>query len=116
MARRLDPAERLVIASHNPGKLDEIAALLRPYGVETIGAAALGLAEPEETGSTFEENAELKARAAAGASGLPAPAPSKSWWRRAYINRRFWSRGIWIASGASFETAASRPPQDEVSL
>src|SRR5438132_1500201 len=72
MARRLDPAARLVIASHNPGKLDEIAALLRPYGVQTIGAAALGLAEPEETGSTFEENAELKARAASEASGSPA--------------------------------------------
>src|SRR6266568_8452711 len=70
MARRLDPGERLVIASHNPGKLDEIAALLGPFGVETIGAAALGLPEPEETGATFEENAELKARAAAGASGL----------------------------------------------
>ena len=72
MARGIDRGERLVIASHNPGKLDEIAALLRPYGVQTIGAAALGLAEPEETGSTFEANAELKARAAAEASGLPA--------------------------------------------
>src|SRR5712691_12732869 len=72
MARRLNRGERLVIASHNPGKIDEIAALLRPYGVQTIGAAALGLTEPEETGSTFEENAELKARAAAEASGLPA--------------------------------------------
>src|SRR6266481_1375717 len=72
MARRLDPGERLVIASHNPGKVDEIAALLGPFGVETIGAAALGLPEPEETGTSFEENAELKARAAAEASGLPA--------------------------------------------
>src|SRR5437667_1203366 len=72
MSRRLNPGERLVIASHNPGKIDEIAALLRPFGVETIGAAALGLPEPEETGATFEENAELKARAAAEASGLPA--------------------------------------------
>src|SRR5579862_5535517 len=70
MARRLNPGERLVIASHNPGKLDEIAALLRPFGVETVGAAALGLAEPEETGASFEENAELKARAAVEASGL----------------------------------------------
>jgi XTP/dITP diphosphohydrolase len=72
MPRRLNPGERLVIASHNPGKLDEIAALLAPYGVRTIGAAALGLAEPEETGASFEENAELKARLAAGAAGLPA--------------------------------------------
>jgi len=63
---------RLAIATHNPGKLVEIAELLRPYAVETIGAAALGLAEPEETGATFEANAELKAQAAARASGLPA--------------------------------------------
>ena len=72
MARRLNPGERLVIASHNPGKLDEIAALLAPFGVTTVGAAALGLAEPEETGTSFEENAELKARLAAEASGRSA--------------------------------------------
>jgi XTP/dITP diphosphohydrolase len=64
--------ERLVVASHNPGKLREIAKLLAPLRIETISAAALGLAEPEETGDTFEANAELKALAAAGASGLPA--------------------------------------------
>src|SRR6266404_3109850 len=72
MSRRLDRGERLVIASHNPGKLDEIGALLAPFGVETIGAGALGLPEPEETGATFEENAALKARLAAEAAGLPA--------------------------------------------
>src|SRR6266851_1336806 len=72
MSRRLDRGERLVIASHNRGKLDEIAALLRPFGVETIGAGVLGLPEPEETGASFEENAALKARLAAQASGLPA--------------------------------------------
>ncbi|HYL33341.1 MAG TPA: RdgB/HAM1 family non-canonical purine NTP pyrophosphatase [Stellaceae bacterium] len=70
-ARRITGG-RLAIATHNPGKLVEIAELLRPYGVETIGAAALGLAEPAETGTTFETNAELKALAAARASGLPA--------------------------------------------
>jgi len=63
---------RLVIASHNPGKVTEIAALVRPFGVEVVSAAALGLDEPEETGATFAENAALKARAAAAASGLPA--------------------------------------------
>jgi XTP/dITP diphosphohydrolase len=63
---------RLVVATHNPGKVAEIADLLRPYGVEPVAAAALGLAEPEETGSTFRANAEIKARAAAAASGLPA--------------------------------------------
>jgi XTP/dITP diphosphohydrolase len=71
MPRKVRRGERLVIASHNPGKVREIDALLGPYGIETVGAAALGLPEPEETGSTFEANAELKARAAAEASGLP---------------------------------------------
>jgi XTP/dITP diphosphohydrolase len=62
----------LVIASHNPGKLREIADLLRPHGIDAIGAGALGLAEPEETGATFAENATLKARAAARAAKMPA--------------------------------------------
>ncbi len=64
--------DRLVIASHNRGKIAEIADLLAPLGVDVVPAAALGLAEPEETGTTFRENAGLKARAAARASGLPA--------------------------------------------
>jgi XTP/dITP diphosphohydrolase len=63
---------RLVIATHNPGKLREIEELLAPYAVEVVGAAALGLSEPIETGDSFEANAALKARAAAAASGLPA--------------------------------------------
>lgn len=65
-------AGKLVIASHNAGKVREIEALLGPYGVEPISAAALDLPEPEETGTTFVMNAELKARAAADLSGLPA--------------------------------------------
>ena len=64
--------KRLVIASHNPGKLREIAELLAPYGIEVVSAGALGLPEPEETGATFIANAELKARASATGSGLPA--------------------------------------------
>lgn len=71
-SRRRLTSRRLVIATHNAGKLREIAALLAPLGIETTGAGALGLPEPEETGDTFEANAELKARAAAAASGLPA--------------------------------------------
>jgi XTP/dITP diphosphohydrolase len=67
---RLSPGWRLVVASHNVGKVVEIEALLAPYGVATTGAAVLGLAEPEETGATFEENAALKARAAAEGRGL----------------------------------------------
>lgn len=69
--RKLGPG-RLVIASHNQGKVREIGALLAPYGIETVSAGALDLPEPEETGTTFAANAELKARAAADLSGLPA--------------------------------------------
>jgi XTP/dITP diphosphohydrolase len=63
---------RLVVASHNAGKVREIAALLAPLGVEAVSAASLGLPEPEETEPTFAGNAALKAHAAAKASGLPA--------------------------------------------
>jgi XTP/dITP diphosphohydrolase len=63
---------RLVIASHNPGKVDEIARLLAPFGVAAVAAGRLGLPEPEETGDSFEANAALKAGAAAKATGLPA--------------------------------------------
>jgi XTP/dITP diphosphohydrolase len=71
MARHLYGG-RLVIASHNPGKVREIDALLGPLGVTVVAAAELGLPEPEETGATFSANAEIKARAAAAGSGLPA--------------------------------------------
>ena len=63
---------RLLVATHNPGKLREFAYLLEPHGIEVVGAAALGLPEPEETGDSFRANARLKARAAADATGLPA--------------------------------------------
>lgn len=62
---------RLVVASHNQGKVREIAELIGPLGYEPISAGSLNLAEPEETGATFIENALIKARAAAAASGLP---------------------------------------------
>jgi XTP/dITP diphosphohydrolase len=62
--------DRLVIATHNAGKLREFEELLQPFGLTLLGASALGLEEPEETGSTFHDNALLKARAAAKASGL----------------------------------------------
>jgi XTP/dITP diphosphohydrolase len=63
---------RLVIATHNPGKLAEMRDLLAVYGVDAISAGELGLAEPEETGTTFRENARIKAQAAAKASNQPA--------------------------------------------
>lgn len=71
MTRRIGSGT-LVIATHNAGKLKEISALLEPYGVKCISAGSLGLPEPEETGTTFVQNALLKARAAAEASGLVA--------------------------------------------
>ena len=63
---------KLVLATHNPGKVVEIAALLEPFGVEVVSAGELGLPEPEETKATFEGNARLKAHAAARAANLPA--------------------------------------------
>jgi XTP/dITP diphosphohydrolase len=63
---------RLVIATHNPGKLAEMRELLAPYGIDAISAGDMGLSEPDETGSTFRDNARIKAEAAAQATGLPA--------------------------------------------
>jgi XTP/dITP diphosphohydrolase len=70
--RRRFPDGPLVIASHNPGKVEEIADLLRLFEIEVVSANALGLPEPAETGGSFEENAALKAAAATRASGLAA--------------------------------------------
>lgn len=72
MARKLARGAKLVLASHNKGKLREIADLLRPHAVEIASAGDLGLPEPEETEPDFAGNAKLKALAAAQASGLPA--------------------------------------------
>lgn len=71
MIRKIEGG-RLLVATHNRGKLDEFSALLAPFGVEVISAASLGLPEPEETEDTFVGNARIKAHAAAQASGLPA--------------------------------------------
>ena len=64
-------AGKVLIATHNSGKLREMRELLAPYGVELVSAGELGLPEPDETGATFIANAELKARAGAAGSGLP---------------------------------------------
>lgn len=72
MTTRRLAAGRLVVASHNAGKVREIGELLAPYGFDVVSAGALGLAEPEETGASFIANAGLKAQAAAKAAGLPA--------------------------------------------
>jgi XTP/dITP diphosphohydrolase len=72
MTRLLRRGEKLVVATHNAGKIREFETLVGPYAIVVASAGALGLPEPEETGVTFEENAALKAVAAATASGLPA--------------------------------------------
>ena len=69
--RLLTPGTRLVVATHNPGKVVEINDLVRPFGLDAVSAGELGLPEPEETEATFAGNARLKAVAAAQASGLP---------------------------------------------
>lgn len=70
MARLIEG--RLVIATHNAGKLREMQELLAPYGIEALSAHDLGLVEPDETGKTFAANAIIKAEAATDATGLPA--------------------------------------------
>ncbi|GFE49349.1 non-canonical purine NTP pyrophosphatase [Roseobacter cerasinus] len=71
MSRRFDD-KRILVATHNAGKLDEMRQLFAPYGVEVVGAAEMNLAEPEETETTFVGNARIKARAAVEVTGLPA--------------------------------------------
>ncbi|MFZ1679428.1 MAG: non-canonical purine NTP pyrophosphatase [Rhizobiaceae bacterium] len=68
----LPPGSRLVVATHNKGKLAEIGDLIGPFGLDAVSAGELGLPEPAETGQSFEANAYLKAHAAARATGLPA--------------------------------------------
>lgn len=70
--RRLEPETRLVVASHNPGKVWEINQLIEPHGIDAVSAGDLGLPEPEESEATFAGNAILKAVAAARGAGLPA--------------------------------------------
>jgi XTP/dITP diphosphohydrolase len=99
---------RLVLASHNPGKVREIAELLKPFDVAVISAGELGLPEPEESGATFAENALLKANAAALESGLPALADDSG----LVVPALNGSPGIysarWAGPGKNFATAMER--------
>jgi XTP/dITP diphosphohydrolase len=72
MGRKIPAGSKLVLASHNQGKLAELTELLRPFNIEVVSAAALGLPEPDETAPDFAGNAQIKARAAATATSLPA--------------------------------------------
>ena len=99
---------RLVVATHNSGKLREIEDLLGPFGVVPVGAAALGLAEPEETGSTFSDNALLKARAAARASGMVALSDDSGLWVDALDGAPGIYSARWAGATKDFGAAMAR--------
>jgi XTP/dITP diphosphohydrolase len=107
MTRRLGGGS-LVIATHNSGKLKEISALLEPYGIKCISAGSLGLPEPAETGKTFVENALIKARAAAEASGLAALADDSGLSVNALAGRP----GVYTADWAERQWFEGEPGRD----
>jgi XTP/dITP diphosphohydrolase len=108
MGMRLPRGSLLVVASHNPGKVREIKALLGPHGIEPISAGDLKLPEPEETGTTFIANAELKARAAADASGHPALADDSGLWVDALDGAPGIYSARWAGPNKDFRIAMAR--------
>jgi XTP/dITP diphosphohydrolase len=113
MSRRRLTGQRLVVASHNPGKVREIAELVSARGIETVSAAELDLPEPEETGSTFIANAELKALAAATSSGMPAVADDSGLAVHALGGEPGIYSARWAGPGKDF-TAAMRLVEDRL--
>jgi XTP/dITP diphosphohydrolase len=107
VSRRLTPG-RLVLATHNSGKVREIGDLLRPFGMEMVAAGDLGLPEPEETGTTFRANAELKALASATASGLPALADDSGLCVDALDGAPGVFSARWAGEGKDFNVAMER--------
>jgi len=105
---RVFPGGRLVIASHNPGKVGEIEDLLKPFGAEIVTARSLGLAEPEETEVTFTGNAKLKALAAARGSGLPALADDSGLAVEALDGAPGIYSARWAGPGKDFDVAIAR--------
>lgn len=99
---------RLVLASHNPGKLAEFRRMFAPLGVDIVGAGELGLAEPAETGTTFVDNALIKARAAVQASGLPALADDSGLAVRALGGAPGVYSADWAGPGKDFAPAMQR--------
>ncbi len=99
---------RLVIATHNKGKLREFQALLSPFVGEMVSAGELGLPEPEETGTTFQENALIKARAAAKASRLPALADDSGLCVKALSGEPGIYSARWAGPGKDFMKAMRR--------
>jgi XTP/dITP diphosphohydrolase len=108
MARRLASGTRLVIATHNPGKLREIAELLAPHGLSVVSAGELGLPEPEEDAPDFIGNARIKALAATQASGLPALADDSGFCVAALDGRPGIYSARWAGPGKDFAAAMAR--------
>jgi XTP/dITP diphosphohydrolase len=105
---RLNPGDKLVLASHNKGKLAEFRDLLAPYGVEVVSAGDLGVPEPEETGETFEENARLKAIVSTFATGLPALADDSGLEVEALGGAPGIYSARWAGEGRDFSAAMAR--------
>ncbi|GLH77625.1 non-canonical purine NTP pyrophosphatase [Bradyrhizobium sp. SSBR45G] len=99
---------RIVIATHNPGKLAEMRELLAPHGIEAVSAGELGLGEPEETGDTFEANARIKAVAAAEAAQLPAFADDSGIVVHALDGAPGIYSARWAGPGKDFSAAMTR--------
>lgn len=108
MTRTIPSGARLVLASHNQGKLREIFEMLAPLGVEVISAGALGLPEPDETEDTFEGNARIKALAAAQASGLPALSDDSGFCVAALGGAPGVVSALWAGPGKDFAPAMAR--------
>jgi XTP/dITP diphosphohydrolase len=108
MTLTLKPGTRLVIASHNKGKVREMGELLSPFGIETISVAELGLPEPDETGTSFIENAKLKAVAAANASGMLALADDSGLEIEALGGAPGIDSALWGGPGRDFNLAMAK--------
>ncbi len=106
--RRLSPGDRLVLATHNPGKVRELAELLRSRGVEVVSAGALGLPEPVEDAPDFAGNARLKALAAARGSGFPALADDSGFAVAALGGAPGVLSARWAGRGKDFPAAMER--------
>jgi XTP/dITP diphosphohydrolase len=108
MARRLAAGARLVIATHNAGKLREIAELVEPHGIAAVSAGALGLDEPEETEPDFVGNARLKALAAARGAGMPALADDSGFCVAALGGAPGVLSARWAGQPRNFDAAMAR--------
>ncbi|MEZ5773170.1 MAG: RdgB/HAM1 family non-canonical purine NTP pyrophosphatase [Hyphomicrobiaceae bacterium] len=112
MTLTLRPGERLVVASHNQGKVREIAELLAPLGLDVVSAGALGLAEPDETEPTFAGNARLKAEAATMASGFAALADDSGLEVAALGGAPGIYSARWAGPGKDFASAMARVEEE----